>query len=135
MHGWMLSIKSNFIGSKYICRFQNNILNALVILWENQFDQTALMLIIHSYITFGSVVPTTRHQKPHSKIFKGNCLFQILALASRRYLSPPHRWGIPAKMFLVAQWGQELCLFEKSVWDNFWVIFRNFDLDFLPINL
>ena len=29
--------------------FHNILINALEILWENQFDQTALMLIIHSY--------------------------------------------------------------------------------------
>ena len=92
-YGWMHSIKSNFIGSRYIFRF-NNILNALEILWENQFDQTALMLIIHSYHNWQLDIWFCLNQT--SEIFKGNCLFQILALVSRKYLSPPRRWGTPA---------------------------------------
>lgn len=76
-----------------------NILNALKILWENHFDQTALMLIIHSYhkAIWHLVLSQKPNIKRRIKRFKGNCLFQILALASRRCLSPPRRWGIPSK--------------------------------------
>ena len=77
----------------------NNILNALQILWENQFDQTALMLIIHSYHKdlLLSHQQQASHEKALSEIFKGNCLSRILVLASRRCQNQLHQSGKPEK--------------------------------------
>ena len=77
----------------------NNILNALQILWENQFDQTALMLIIHSYHKdlLLSHQQQASHEKALSEIFKGNCLSRTLVLASRRCQNQLHQSGKPEK--------------------------------------
>ena len=78
----------------------NNILNALQILWENQFDQTALMLIIHSYHKdlLLSHQQQASHEKALSEIFKGNCLSRTLVLASRRCQNQLHQSGKPEKV-------------------------------------